>query len=115
MDFKYVYKICTKEEWKIAKKIGKFEGSKKDKEDGFIHFSDKDQLKETFKKFFFNQNNLILLKIDALKLKNLIYEQISDGNMFPHLYEPFEVKNVVAEHEITLNEKGTHNIPIDIL
>ena len=27
MDFKYVYKICTKEEWKIAKKIGKFEGS----------------------------------------------------------------------------------------
>ena len=45
MDFKYVYKICTKEEWKIAKKIGKFEGSKKDKEDGFIHFSDKDQLK----------------------------------------------------------------------
>ena len=115
MDFKYVYKICTKEEWKIAKKIGKFEGSKKDKEDGFIHFSDKDQLKGTFKKFFFNQNNLILLKIDALKLKNLIYEQISDGNMFPHLYEAFEVKNVVAEHEITLNEKGTHNIPFEIL
>ena len=53
MDFKYVYKICTKEEWKIAKKIGKFEGAKKDKEDGFIHFSDKDQLKATFNKFFF--------------------------------------------------------------
>ena len=31
MDFKYVYKICTKEEWKIAKKIGKFEGSIKEK------------------------------------------------------------------------------------
>ena len=71
MDFKYVYKICTKEEWKVSKKNGKFEGSKKDKEDGFIHFSDKEQLKETFNKFFFNQDNLTLLKIDALKLKNL--------------------------------------------
>ena len=115
MDFKYVYKICTKEEWKEAKKNGKFEGSKKDKEDGFIHFSDKEQLKETFKKFFSNQDNLTLLKIDALKLKNLIYEQISDGNMFPHLYETFEVINVVAEYEITLNEKGFHNIPIEVI
>jgi len=114
MDFKYVYKICTKEEWKVSKKNGKFEGSKKDKEDGFIHFSDKEQLKETFNKFFSNQDNLILLKIDALKLKNLIYEQISDGNMFPHLYEPFEVLNVVAEYEITLNEKGFHNIPTKV-
>ena len=112
---KKVYKICSKEEWTDAKKLNVFLGSKIDKRDGFIHFSDKDQLKETFEKFFFNQNNLILLKIDALKLKNLIYEQISDGNMFPHLYEPFEVKSVVAEHEITLNEKGTHNIPVEIL
>ena len=115
MDFKYVYKICTKEEWAKAKKIGKFTGSKKDKEDGFIHCSDKEQLKETFNKFFFNQNNLTLLKIDAIKLKNLIYEQISDGNMFPHLYDSFEVSNVIEEYEITLNEKGAHNIPIEIL
>ena len=115
MDFKYVYKICTIEDWDKAKENGKFEGSKKDKEDGFIHFSDKEQLKETFNKFFFNQSNLTLLKVDALKLKNLIYEQISDGNMFPHLYEPFEVINVVAEYEITLNEKGSHNIPTEIL
>ena len=41
MDFKYVYKICTYEEWEEAKKKRKYEGSKNDKEDGFIHFSDK--------------------------------------------------------------------------
>ena len=110
-----VYKVCSKDEWDHTNLNKFYAGSEIDKEDGFIHFSDKDQLKETFKKFFCNQNNLILLKIDALKLKNLIYEQISDGNMFPHLYEPFEAKNVVAEHEITLNEKGTHNIPVEIL
>ena len=30
MDFKYVYKICTNEEWEEAKKKGKYEGSKKE-------------------------------------------------------------------------------------
>ena len=114
MDFKYIYKICTKEEWEEAKKKGKYEGSKKDKEDGFIHFSDKEQLKETFNKFFFKQKNLTLLKIDALKLKNLIYEQVSDGNMFPHLYGPFEISNVIAEYKIDLRENGSHNIPSEI-
>ena len=114
MDFKYIYKICTKEEWEEAKKKGKYEGSKKDKEDGFIHFSDKEQLKETLKKFFFKQKNLTLLKIDALKLKNLIYEQVSDGNMFPHLYEPFEISTVIAVYKIDLSENGSHNIPSEI-
>tara|TARA_B100001113_G_C20887473_1_gene525416 strand:- start:341 stop:688 length:348 start_codon:yes stop_codon:yes gene_type:complete len=114
MDFKYVYKICTNEEWEVAKKRGKYEGSKKDKEDGFIHFSDKEQLKETLNKFFFKQKNLILLKIDAFKLKNLIYEQVSDGNVFPHLYEPFEISNVINEYKIELSENGSHNIPSEI-
>ena len=45
MDFEFIYKICTKAEWLKAKKEGKFLGSKKDIEDGFIHFSNKDQLK----------------------------------------------------------------------
>ena len=112
MDFKYVYKICTYEEWEEAKKKGKYEGSKKDKEDGFIHFSDKEQLKGTLKKFFFNQKNLILLKIDALKLKNLIYEQVSDGNMFPHLYSHLDISHVCNDYDIGINNEGSHIFPI---
>ena len=54
MDFKFVYKICTKAEWLEAKTKGKFNGSKKDIEDGYIHFSDKEQLKGTLAKFFSN-------------------------------------------------------------
>ena len=111
MDFKYVYKICTYEEWEEAKKKGKYEGSKKDKEDGFIHFSDKKQLKGTLKKFFFNQKNLILLKIDALKLKNLIYEQVSDGNMFPHLYSELNISHVYKDYEISISKEGDYILP----
>ena len=112
MDFKYVYKICTYEEWEEAKEKGKYEGSKKDKEDGFIHFSDIEQLKGTFRKFFSKQKNLILLKIDALKLKNLIYEQASDGNVFPHLYSYLNISHVCNEYEINIDEKGNHTFSI---
>ena len=115
MDFNFVYKICTNEEWYLAKKNGQFKGSKKDIADGFIHFSDKDQVKDTLNKYFFKKNNLILLKIDASKLKNLIYEQISDGSMFPHLYDSLDILNVVKEYKIELNENGFHNIPSEIL
>ena len=111
MDFKFVYKVCTKVEWLEAKTKGKFNGSKKDIEDGYIHFSDKEQLKATLNKFFLNQRDLILLKVDALKLEHLIYEQASDGNMFPHLYSDLDIKNVINEYEITSHENGLHILP----
>jgi len=111
MDFKYVYKICTSDEWEHAKKNGQFKGTKKDIEDGFIHFSDKEQIKGTLNKFFFHKDNLVLLKIDASKLKNLVYEQISDGGIFPHLYDSFEISNVISKCKIELRENGSHVIP----
>ena len=114
MDFKFVYKICTKEEWVRAKNMGKFNGTKKDIEDGYIHFSDKDQLKGTLDKFFSNQKDLILLKIDTLKLDHLIYEQASDGNMFPHLYSFLDVSSIINEYEIILDKKGSHILPSNL-
>ena len=111
MNFKFIYKICSKSELEEAKKKHKFEGSKKDLEDGFIHFSGDDQIVGTLKKFYQNQNNLILLKVDTLKLDHLIWEQASDGNMFPHLYSSLNISNVVDEFNIILNDDGTHVLP----
>jgi uncharacterized protein (DUF952 family) len=109
VNFKFVYKICTKSEWHDAKNKNKFIGSKKDIEDGYIHFSGVEQVEGTLKKFFFNQKNLILLKIDTLKLKNLLWEQASDGNMFPHLYS--DVCDVISEYEIISRDDGSHILP----
>ena len=111
MNFKYVYKICTKLELQIAKEKKKFQGSKKDLEDGYIHFSGEDQVEGTLKKFYSNQKDLILLKVDTLKLDHLVWEQASDGTMFPHLYSPLDISNVVNEFDITLDDEGTHVLP----
>ena len=111
MDLKLVYKICTKSEWQEVKNKGQFKGSKKDLEDGYIHFSSEDQVEETLKKFYSNQKDLILLKVNTLKLDHLIWEQASDGNMFPHLHSLLDISKVVDEFEITLNNDGSHILP----
>ena len=111
MNFKFIYKICSKSELNDAKSKNQLVGSKKDLEDGYIHFSGEDQVKGTLKKFYSNQKGLILLKIDTLKLEHLLWEQASDGNMFPHLYSPLDMTNVVDEIEITLGDDGSHILP----
>ena len=112
MNFEFIYKICLKSEWLIAKKNKKFTGTKKDLEDRFIHFSDKVQIFGTLKKYFFKQKDLVLLKVEALELDNLVYEQSSDGNMFPHLYAHLDISNVCNDYEINTNKEGNHILPI---
>ena len=111
MNLKYIYKIIHNDEWQKAKKSGLYSGSTKDLEDGYVHFSDEKQIEGTLKKYYLNKKNLLLLKVDTLKLDHLLWEQASDGNMFPHLYSTLDIKNVVTEYEIILNEDGTHILP----
>ena len=111
MNFKFIYKIIENDEFQKNKAKGTYFGSSKDLEDGFIHFSGEEQVKGTLKKFYAKQKNLILLKVDTLKLDNLIWEQASDGNMFPHLYSSLDLSNVIDEFELTLDEDGLHKLP----
>ena len=110
MNLKFIYKIIDSNEWQKAKEKRLYTGSKKDLQDGFIHFSGEEQVESTLKKYYSNEKNLILLKVETLKLDHLIWEQSSDGNMFPHLYSPLDIKCVVEEFEILLKE-NKHILP----
>mgnify|MGYP000079215796 FL=1 len=57
------------------------------------------------------QKNLILLKVETLNLDHLIWEQVSDGNMFPHLYSKLDLSHVIEEFEIKLANDGNHKLP----
>ena len=111
MNLKYIFKIVDIDELKKAKDSGTYFGSSKDIEDGFIHFSGEDQVKGTLEKYYSKQENLVLLKVETLKLDHLIWEQASDGNMFPHLYSSLDLSNVVDEIEIKLTDDGVHKLP----
>ena len=114
MNLKYIFKIIDNDEWQKVKKSGTYSGSSKDTEDGFIHFSGEDQVKGTLEKYYSKQKNLVLLKIETLKLDHLIWEQASDGNMFPHLYSSLDLTNVVDEYEITVEKDGSHKLPVNL-
>ena len=94
MNLEFVFKIIEKNEWKKAKKLGIYSGSTKDIEDGYIHFSEEQQVMETLSKYYKDKENLILLKVHTLNLQHLLWEQASNGDMYPHLYSPLDVKNV---------------------
>ena len=111
MNFKYIYKIIDINEWKKAKDNGSYLGSSKDLKDGYIHFSGEEQVEDTLKKFYKNQKDLILLKVETLHLNCLVWEQVSDGSMFPHLYSSLDTSNVVDEFKILL-EGDRHILPI---
>ena len=111
MNLKHIYKIIDNIELEKAKLSGEYLGSSKDIQDGYIHFSGEEQVESTLKKYYANQKNLVLLKVETLNLNHLIWEQASDGNMFPHLYSKLDLSNVVDEFEIILNEEGNHKLP----
>ena len=111
MNLEYVFKIIEKEEWLKAKQTGTYDGSDNDKKDGYIHFSEEDQVSETLKNHYSKKENLILLRVNAFKLEHLLWEQASNGDMYPHLYSPLDIKNVVDEFELSLNNDGIHELP----
>jgi uncharacterized protein (DUF952 family) len=111
VNLKHIYKIIENDELQKAKLLGKYLGSSKDIQDGYIHFSGQDQIASTLKKYYSGINNLILLKVETLKLDHLVWEQASDGNFFPHLYSPLDLSSVVNEFEITLDNDGNHKLP----
>jgi len=111
VNLKYIFKIIDSEEWQKTKETGAYLGSSKDIQDGFIHFSGEDQVKGTLEKYYLKQENLVLLKVETLKLEHLIWEQASDGNMFPHLYSALDLSNIVDEFEINLTDNGIHELP----
>jgi len=111
MKFFFLYKICLVSEWNDAKKKLVFYGTKKDIFDGYIHLSNKNQVESTLKKYFFNKDQLVLLKIEVLNLKNLIWEKSANGIVFPHLYSFLNIKNVKKIYKIILTKNGEYILP----
>ena len=111
MNLEFIFKIIDKDEWLKAKQSGTYEGSKKDIQDGYIHFSEENQIQETLQRHYSKRENLIILKVNAFKLDHLLWEQASNGDMYPHLYSPLDTSTVVGEYELPLNEDGRHELP----
>jgi uncharacterized protein (DUF952 family) len=89
-----IYKILSVADWEAARRAGRFEGSADDRRDGFIHFSDGEQVIGTAVKYFAAQSDLMLLAVDPARLADLRWEKSRDDALFPHLYGSLELDAV---------------------
>ena len=106
----FIYKICSHHLWQQAKKTGHFTGAPVDIEDGFIHFSTADQMKETAEKHFHGQTDLQLIQIDVTDL-NIVWEVSRGGQLFPHLYDVLPLSAVVRAWDLPLDQNNKHLFP----
>ena len=107
-----IYHICRVDEWRAAQASGSYPGSSQDKADGFIHFSSRDQVKESAAKHRAGQSGLVLLAVDPDRLgPALKWEPSRGGQLFPHLYGPLPVAAVVTAHDLPLGLGGLHVFP----
>ncbi|MTI18795.1 DUF952 domain-containing protein [Rhodobacteraceae bacterium RKSG542] len=108
-----IYKISTVDLWQIAEKTRVFEGAPIDFQDGYIHFSSKDTVKETAAKHFAGQDDLLLVAIDEDDLPEgkLVWETSRGGALFPHLYAPLSLDAVRWVKPLPLGADGQHIFP----
>ncbi len=89
-----VYKIFLGQEWAALKASGETRGAPIDLADGYIHLSTAETVAETAAKYFAGVEGLVLVAVDpddpAMK-----WEPSRDGALFPHLYRPLRMADVI--------------------
>lgn len=104
------YKVLTAPQMAELADSGRFAGAPVDLADGFIHFSTADQARETAAKHFAGQAGLVLAALDADALgADLKWEPSRGGQLFPHLYRPFAVSEVIWAKPLPLAASGSHD------
>ncbi len=106
-----IYKIFRASEWAALQSQGKTAGAPVDIADGFVHFSTAAQATETAAKHFAGRDDLVLLAVDADSLgPDLRWEPSRGGALFPHLYRPLRLSDVLWHQPLPLQD-GTHLFP----
>ena len=107
-----IYKICPATLWDEAQREGVFRGAAIDREDGYIHFSAADQVRDTAARHFAGARDLVLIAVDANLLgAALKWEKSRGGALFPHLYGDLTLAAVRWVKPLPLGGDGSHAFP----
>uniref|UniRef100_A0A2P0ZGA5 DUF952 domain-containing protein n=1 Tax=[Tolypothrix] sp. PCC 7415 TaxID=373957 RepID=A0A2P0ZGA5_9CYAN len=112
---KTILHITPAEQWEKAKIIGSYCADSLDTE-GFIHCSEANQVVKVANRFFFNQKGLVLLFIDAGKVKAEVrYEEAEIGELFPHIYGELNIDAVFQVIDFEPGEDGLFELPQEVV
>ncbi|WP_323038185.1 DUF952 domain-containing protein [Pararhodobacter sp.] len=102
-----IYKIFRRPEWDAFAAAGRTDGAPIDLADGYIHISTSAQVAETAAKHFAGQRDLVLVALDTEALGDALrWETSRGGALFPHLYRPLVIADVVWDKSLPLGAAG---------
>lgn len=111
-----IYKIVPAALWRSATVTGAFTGAPVDLADGYIHFSTADQVRETARRHFAGQTDLLLVAVEGGSLgEALRYEPSRGGDLFPHLYAALPVAAALWVRPLPSGPGGEHLFPEDLM
>ncbi|MEZ5751477.1 MAG: DUF952 domain-containing protein [Paracoccaceae bacterium] len=110
-----IYKIFRRPEWDHLVAHGQTDGAPIDIQDGYVHMSTSAQVAETAARHFAGQSDLVLVAIEADDLgDSLKWEPSRGGALFPHLYRPLAMTDVVWDKSLPLGAAG-HIFPDGVI
>ncbi|HYB94607.1 MAG TPA: DUF952 domain-containing protein [Vicinamibacterales bacterium] len=110
-----IFKIVTQDLWRAAEATGTFAGSQVDVDDGYIHFSTAEQMRDTAARHFGGQPDLLLVAVPVDRLGDALkWEPSRGGQLFPHLYAPLRVDDVAWVKPLPVGADRVHVFPDNV-
>jgi uncharacterized protein (DUF952 family) len=97
--------LCHEEDWIKALEIGLYQAVSLETE-GFIHCSKTEQILEVANRYYSGVEGLVILWIESAKLASELRYEVSEGDVYPHLYGPLNLDAVIAVTEISPESDG---------
>lgn len=106
-----IFKIVPRAEWQAQS--GDYHGSAHDRADGFLHFSTASQLPDTLRLYYADQDDLMLVAVEADALGAALKWERSEsrGEDFPHLYGALSCDAMKWARPISKNAQGNFILP----
>jgi len=107
-----IYHLADKDCWIAQAEDGNYAGRPEDLGDGFLHFSNNDQIVKSAALHKTGEPNLVLIAVDdSLLGDELKWEASRDGALFPHIYGSVSLDAVIWAEPLALDENKLHIFP----
>jgi uncharacterized protein (DUF952 family) len=105
-----IYILCSLADYETAMHQGTYQPESLETE-GFIHASPAEKLTRVANKYYQDKKDLQLLYINPERVTSqILWEPISNGDLYPHIYGPLNVDAVTMHRLIRPKEDGTFEI-----
>src|SRR3954468_10682616 len=102
-----IFHIVAEPDWRAACARGSYCPASLEQE-GFVHFSYRDQVARTANARFSGRTDLLVIEVDPARLAHPVVDEDLYGSDedFPHVYGEIPVTAAVAEHRLSRTPDG---------